>query len=506
MNDRITGTIALLITLTSAQFGAVQMMNAPGPGGVMPLGSVPIAPPNPAAWGTMPGSYPVRAAVYAQPAGAPSQIQLASCPSCAPAAGGPIQVAPMGPGYGVPIPPTGYGNPYPMQGGVDCYGAPCPQGAEGDPGYGGECYGGNCSQLYGGEGYGGEGYGGNCGSGCCGGCGGCAHCAGWWHRLKSGCGMFAAQHLGYKHGPYGDGGCCLPRWFDVHAEWLYWTRDFNDSLQLASQGILGPDALNLNDLDFDNQSGFRITWAYPIAPASALEVTYFGQLNWASSAVATGDYNLFSVFSDFGSSPLNGYPQTDYAALQSVSLSTELDNGELNLRHRWISANCLIHSSWLVGARYLRLQEDMIYQTETQTSGLSYRLKTDNDLVGAQMGTDLFLCLTPRFKIGGEIEAGIYGNNARQRTNIQCPDWVGLKERNHETDVAFIGEAGVMALFRVTPRLTGRAGYQALFLDGVALAADNFNTVSPFSARTSFIDNDGNIVMHGATVGFEWTW
>ena len=156
--------------------------------------------------------------------------------------------------------------------------------------------------------------------------------------------------------------------------------------------------------------------------------------------------------------------------------------------------------------RYLRLREDLVYQTETETSGLTYRLKTDNDLIGAQMGTDLFFCLTPRFKIGGEVEAGVYGNNARQRTNIECPDWVGLKERNHDTDVAFIGEAGVSALFRVTPRLTGRAGYQALFVDGVALGVDNFNTASPFTARTSFVDNDGNLVMHGATVGFEWTW
>ncbi len=166
----------------------------------------------------------------------------------------------------------------------------------------------------------------------------------------------------------------------------------------------------------------------------------------------------------------------------------------------------MLHSSWLIGARYLRLREDMVYTTETESGGMTYRLKTDNDLVGAQIGTDLFLCLTPRFKIGGEIEAGVYGTNSRQRTNVSCDQACIRQERDHDNDAAFIGEAGVMALFRATPRLTLRAGYQALFIDGVALAADNFNTASPFSNRATFVDNTGNLVMHGSSLGFEWTW
>jgi hypothetical protein len=212
------------------------------------------------------------------------------------------------------------------------------------------------------------------------------------------------------------------------------------------------------------------------------------------------------VFSDFGSDPLFGFPETDAASWHSVSLSSEIDNGELNLRHRWVSANCMLHSSWLVGARYLRLSEDLVYTTASTEGGMLYRLKTDNDLVGAQIGTELFICLTPRFKLGGEIEAGVYGTHSNQRTNVWCTSCAPLRERDSEGDVAFIGEAGVMAIFRATPRLTGRAGYQVLFIDGVALAAENFNTASPFSVRNSFLDNTGNVTFHGATVGFEWTW
>jgi hypothetical protein len=63
-----------------------------------------------------------------------------------------------------------------------------------------------------------------------------------------------------------------------------------------------------------------------------------------------------------------------------------------------------------------------------------------------------------------------------------------------------------MALYRATPRLTLRTGYQVLFVDGVALAVENFNTESPFSARDPFLNARGDVVYHGATAGFEWTW
>lgn len=45
MKRRTTGPLALLITLASAQLLAAQMLAAPGPSGVAPLGSMPYPPP-----------------------------------------------------------------------------------------------------------------------------------------------------------------------------------------------------------------------------------------------------------------------------------------------------------------------------------------------------------------------------------------------------------------------------------------------------------------------------
>ncbi len=187
------------------------------------------------------------------------------------------------------MPPGGY--EIPLDSAVDCYGDPCA-----DPGM--------------------------CGPGR-------RPCAGWLHRLCARLGnccsnLSCRSCLGWQHGPTETAAAvcrdgttstpngCIGRGTSTNrCNWL--PRGFSD-----------PDALNLNDLDFDEQSGFRVTWAYPIAPAAALEVTYFGQLNWAASAVASGDMNLFSVFSDFGSDPLYGYPR-DRLRLSAERVAVDRD-------------------------------------------------------------------------------------------------------------------------------------------------------------------------------------
>ena len=369
---------------------------------------------------------------------------------------------------------------------------------------------------------------GGCSSGACigSGCSSCGLLGGlgigqFGGGLAGGHSGFSGQHIGQQNGPFGSGGCCLPRWFDFSAEWLFWEREFSDSLALSSEGILGPTVLDMNQLEIEEVSGFRVTGAYLVAPATALEASYFGGFSWSSSAAVNSAGNLFSVFSEFGFNPLNGFPETDQAHRHRIDFSSELDSGELNLRHRWVSANCVVHSSVLVGARYLRLADDFIYNTQVDTANpypnqLNYLLQTDNDLVGAQVGGDSMICFTPRFKLGGEAKAGLYGTRSKQATTANFIDNTGtggiFQELERDTDVAFVGEAGISGIFKVTPRLSLKLGYQVLYVAGVAVAVDNFNTASPLpsggqpSTRTALLDNDGDVFYHGANLGFEWTW
>src|SRR5690606_38847911 len=150
--------------------------------------------------------------------------------------------------------------------------------------------------------------------------------------------------------------------------------------------------------------------------------------------------------------------------------------------------------------------EDFLFQSRTDDGELDSVNGTDNDLFGAQIGTDLAICLTPRLRVAAEVEAGLYGMRALNTTVVSGPNLTTLVERIKDEDVAFVSEAGVTALYRATPRLTFRGGYQLLFLDGVALATENFNTASPFVLRETFVDTDGDVFYHGVTGGLEWTW
>lgn len=335
-------------------------------------------------------------------------------------------------------------------------------------------------------------------------------------------GGFSTMQHGQQNGPFGGGGCCTPIWYDFHVEWMNLKRDdAGDGIGITSRGAGGPVVLSTNDVDLEDANGFRATYAFLLGPSTSLEGSYFGTHNWDASNSVSGDGDLFSVFSNFGTeffSGVQGFPQTvDAADFHGIEYSSELNSFELNCRRRWVAAGCLLHGSYLVGARYVNLTEEFTHNTRVADGGfLNYNVEADNDAFGAQIGTDIYICISPRFKIGFEAEAGVYGNdtsvstivNTREVNGNVTTDATIIEEGADDTDVAFVGEGGVVGLFRVTPRFTIRGGYTLLYLDGMALGSENFNPASPFSTagRIASVDNGGEAFYHGANLGFTWMW
>ena len=120
-------------------------------------------------------------------------------------------------------------------------------------------------------------------------------------------------------------------------------------------------------------------------------------------------------------------------------------------------------------------------------------------------------------RVGGEFQAGVYGNHANMvntlSTNLIPPGTFGhmLSEKVTDTQVAFIGQANLLATYRLNYQWTIRTGYQFLFVDGVALAAENFNPVplgtnNPFRPHVPNINVNGDVFYHGWNVGLEYMW
>lgn len=328
--------------------------------------------------------------------------------------------------------------------------------------------------------------------------------------------------------PYSDGGCGAPRWYDFELGVMSLKRDnAGTNVAFASQGAGGPIVLETDDLDFDSSTSFKFSAMMQWGPGSNLEFTYFGLFGWTEQAVvnsATG--SLFSPYSDFGLDPIGGFPETDEAELASIRYFSTFDNFEINHRSRWQSPNCRYQGSWLYGVRYFQLDEDFNYLSDNNIQnpplpgpilGLPVasqrtNINTNNALTGIQVGGDVWICLLPGLRFGGEGKFGVFGNHANIDTTIVTSGGDVFTESLTVGDVSFIGDVAAYATYRINYNWTFKAGYQALYVEGVSLAGENFNAEPPgiftggASTRVANARENGNVFYHGFTATAEYLW
>ena len=118
-------------------------------------------------------------------------------------------------------------------------------------------------------------------------------------------------------------------------------------------GIAGPIVLQTADLQFNEEPSFRFTGCLQVGPGGNVEFTYYGLFQFDSGAFVrrSGDNDLFSVFSNFGTLPFGGFAETDMSDFQRIDYSSTFDSFEINYRQRWMSPNCRYQGSWLCGVR-----------------------------------------------------------------------------------------------------------------------------------------------------------
>jgi hypothetical protein len=326
--------------------------------------------------------------------------------------------------------------------------------------------------------------------------------------------------------PYPDGGCAAVRWYDFSVDFMRLRREnAGRNVDFASFGIDQANgiALSLDDIEFDEEASFRFSAMFQFGPGSSLEFTYFGLFYWDQRLTATGPNNIFSAYSEFGLNPADGFPETDESDLQYLDYESSFDSFEVNFRQRCMAPNCRFQGSWVAGVRYFKLDEDLNYFTQSPINALPppdditptslTNINVHNNLIGAQVGGDLWVCVLPGLRVGGELKAGVYHNHIAQDTfiGINTIDNGTFTEELTANDVAFVGQADLLMTYRLNYQWTLRAGYQFLFVDGVALAGENFNPVLPNvfnegSNRVPNINDNGNVFYHGWNLGLEFMW
>ena len=192
-----------------------------------------------------------------------------------------------------------------------------------------------------------------------------------------------------------------------------------------------------------------------------------------------------------------------FPAIVSASYRSELHSIEVNGKR---SLN--EHFTFISGFRYLDLNEQSLSFRQDVGPNLNlaaYSIGAQNRLSGAQIGLDTKLLRCARFELGSLVKAGAYSNDAANSALITQnigSSYASSAAANH---AAFVGELGLTGTYQVSDCVLFRAGYQLMWIDGVALASDQVAVSDPLHGAAT-VNPHGTVFYHGASAGLEMRW
>lgn len=256
--------------------------------------------------------------------------------------------------------------------------------------------------------------------------------------------------------------------------------------------------LATSDLGFDFQPGFRVGFGMFLDCGRAVEISYFGVDHWDASAAVAGDDNLRLAGQ-------LGLVTDDFSAARQMTATylAELHNAEINYFQPIRDTGM----DFLGGFRYVNVTERFnLNAVGADLASSDYRVGSENNLFGGQIGA--------RFRrqyqdFGWEFvgKAGYFGCDAKQRTLLR-DDNNTLVLRNWRTDgggSAFVGELALIGTARLTEHVYLRGGYNLIWIEGIARAADQLDFTDTATSGMDISDG-GDAFLHGAIFGLEARW
>jgi len=327
-------------------------------------------------------------------------------------------------------------------------------------------------------------------SGCCSICGanGCSGCDPW--ALFPNCtppGM-----LQWMHAVHDSNKACWSTQVDAV---LFW-RDAPLSRELATSTPVGGSpvsALNADQLESELAGGPRIGIVRKDGCGNAAEFVYLRAFNFRSQRalpVVTGsEYAPASIFGKTSPTFAQG----------NVNLGSGFQTFEANSRVR-MRPQAL---TFISGFRWLEWREAFTMDTTASGTTTNYSSSVVNSLYGGQIGIDALLLTTSWMRINSWLKGGAYYNNAVQHTSYQSttPGETPFSRAVNGTPAAgsFVGEIGINGTMALSPCVNFRFGYNAYWLETIALATQQLSDPSVLSMN-------GNVVLQGINFGLEGNW
>lgn len=292
----------------------------------------------------------------------------------------------------------------------------------------------------------------------------------------------------HASGLFGVGWGCEPTWVaSVGAVVLHRSRPDPASVVTPPTGTPGV-VISGGDFGFGWDAGPDVSLMRRTASGWMFEGRYFNDRD-AAATFGIPSITTFRV-AGIGVTILGGGPL-------NARYATKLDSTELNV-HAPVNSRVTL----LAGFRWVELHDALRVNMATPATFVNW--DENNHMYGGQFGTNIWLTRPANpLRVSLMAKGGVYGNDADTRFTSTI---VG-GTRSAGTAVAFVGEAGLTASYRLTRRLALRGGYEVLWLDNVARASEAAAATTQIAGGTqSTINTDGRLWYNGATTGVEFVW
>lgn len=317
---------------------------------------------------------------------------------------------------------------------------------------------------------------------------------------------------------------CCPEWnsyalFDV----LFLQRDnmTNDqAIAIANKNAPSPGQVLLTTRSMEPAvaPGIRLFYGRRTTECTGWEVGYYGIYGMFGNAL-TGGVDQLQIPGDLGQT-VPGWATAD---LESATYFSTLNMAEVNVFRydccgsrdpcarlackRCYHCNCI---DWLAGFRWAGLEEQAnLNITCCQGDPPSpYTANTSSNLFGAQLGVR-GRTEWQRFAFEGWIKTALAGASLYQSQSSIVSSITHFEERppraSWATGLGMIADINISGIYRINRVWGLRAGYNMIWLSGVALAPNQWDFTS--TAQSGYGLNHGSgLFLNGANLGLEARW
>lgn len=277
---------------------------------------------------------------------------------------------------------------------------------------------------------------------------------------------------------------------------------------LVNDANNGSTLLSVQDLNASTAMGARVFVGRRVDDSWGREAGYLGVYGMTAAPSLSGDENLALA----GPLASQSLPFTDGNRARATWVST-INSAEFNaFRSRCEGGDCI---DWLGGFRYLNVAEQAgLAFTCCEDASVgpfqsNYNVQTSNNLIGGQLGAR-GRRTWDRWAMEGWAKTGLFANVANQsQSPILDPTGSGTVVRDARsawgTETAFVADLNASLIYRLSDVWGIRAGYNLIWISGVALAPNQWDFSTSADGGRALIGGD-SMFLSGANLGLEARW